>query len=657
MRRCAAAVSGRSVAFGPLLVALVLGAGLAACGGHGGARSVLPGTPGSSSGGSTAPKSTNVALFNGELWYGAGATLLGVPLQAGGASAELDADFGGIVDAVPVAMTIAPDGTLYDLIADGETSWQLQAYAPGTFGAAGPEEVIAGSGYPQQVVLVGDGIDVLSTVNFNTANASSTLWTYAYGAGNRPQPIRTLSLGPNVNDVASDDYDRIYVARRGGAGISVYGPAAKCNCNPIRTIATGARSNDAIAISSDGIAYVLSKGSGGGAATIDAYAPGNDGPSSSRSIGPISASRGTPMGGITVDSDGKVYVNFKDARNRNSVDVYAPNANGAATPLTAIAAPTQGGYVTAIAIGPIVPAPAPVHGVLYVGNGSIVNAFALGANGAVAPQRSLTGLLGPDSPGGTTYRETGPMTATTDGRLYVARSTGPAFGSGDCSIAAESPSANGSAPPLFAVPCPSDERVWLGHQPNAILDVAAVNVSGSSPATTISRFGAPRGGPGDLTLPFPGSLFTTDQQGDIFIAELSTLYEYAPDAVTGASPIRRIDIQNIYENGFGAGAAAAGPDGTVYVLALSASSPNQPSTTAVYAYAPGTSPAVRFLPNGGVGAAIAVDSANELYVALNFYPGPSRSEVDVFGPNGLLRSVLNPVPAYTPITALSIFEQ
>jgi hypothetical protein len=602
------------------------------------------------------PKSTNVALFNGELWYGAGASLFGAPLQPSSASAELDADFDGIVDAVPVAMTVAPDGTLYDLIADGETSWQLQAYAPGTTGSARPEEIITGRGYPMQVVLVGDGIDVLATTGFNTARAASTLWTYAYGAGNRPKPIRTLHLGANVTDVASDDYDRIYVAHRGGAGISVYPAAATCTCGMVRTIATGSRPNDAIAVSRDGVAYVLSKHPASGNVTINAYAPGNDGPASSFRLGPIPGSRGTPAGGITVDSDGNLYVGFRDARNRTSVDVYAPR--DASGPRKQIDTPSPGGSVTAIAIGPIVPFPVPVRGVLYAGNGSIVNAFSLGANGAAAPQRSLTGLLGPDSPGGPTYRETGPITATGDGRLYVARSTGPASGSGGCSIAAESPTANGSAPPLFTVPCPSDERVWLGREPNAILDVAAVNVSGSSPTTTISRVSAARGGPGDLALPFPGSLFTTDLQGDIFIAEQTTLYEYAAGAVTGASPIRRIDFQNIYQNGFSAGATAAAPDGTVYVLALSASSQNQPSTTAVYVYAPGKSPAVRFLPNGGVGAAIAVDSADELYVALNVYPGPSRSEVDVFGPDGSLRrSILNPVPAYTPITALTVFEQ
>ncbi len=630
-----------------VVVTLLLSVAVAGCGGHGGARSVLPGTAGTTGGGTSVPKSSNVALFNGTLWYGAGASLFGVPLQPAGTGAELDGSLDGIVDPVPVAMTIAPDGTLYDLIADGETSWQLQAYAPGTFGAARPEEVIAGPGYPQQVVLVGDGIDVLSTEDFNTPQAASTLWTYAYGAGNRPQPIRTVHLGASVSDVASDNSDRIYVARRGG-GITVYAAATTCACSPVRTIATGSRSNDAIAISRDGIVYVLSKDPNGGAVTIDAYAPGNGGPSPSRTIGPIAASRGTPTGGITVDSDGKVYVNFKDARNRSSVDVYAPSASGAGAPLNTIATPSQGGYVTAIAIGPLMQAPPPSSGVLYVGNGRLVNAFALGASGAASPQRSLTAVLGPDYPGGPSYLNAFATTTTTDGRLDVARGGGATPTVGTCSIAVEDPTANGSSGLDETLPCQPNGLLGLGRGPNGILDVATVTGSGSSTTTTITRY---FGSNAQLVLPFAATLFTTDAQGDLYVAALDAVHEYAPDAVTGASPLRTVDLGSIFQNGLVPAALAAAADGTLYVLTRGDS-----PQTAVYVFTPDGRSTILWGPSGGTGTAIAVDAAGELFLGVSFGSGPSRTEVDVYRTNGMTRSLLNPVPAGTAITTLTVFE-
>ncbi|HEX3463059.1 MAG TPA: hypothetical protein VHS78_03265 [Candidatus Elarobacter sp.] len=639
----------------PVLIALVLSVALAACGHGGGARSVLPGVPSTTSGGSPGTKSTNVALFNGELWYGAGGQLLGVPLLSGGASAELDGSYDGIVDPVPVAMTVAPDGTLYDLISDGETSWALQAYAPGTFGATRPEETIRGNGYPQQIVLVGDGIDVLSTVNFNTANASSTLWTYAYGGGDNPRPIRTLSLGTNVTDVASDNADHLFVARRGGGGISVYGAAATCSCNPVRTIATGTKPNDAIAVSRDGIAYVLSKDPGTGAVTIDAYAPANGGPAPTRSIGPIAASRGTPMGGITVDSDGKVYVNFKDARNRNSADVYAPAANGAVAPLQRIEMPTYGGYVTAIAIGPLVPAsaaPAP-NGTLYVGDSTVVNAFPLSANGFAAPQRSLTALLGPDYPGGPTYMATASMATTTDGRLFVVRRGGVTPTAGTCSIAAEDPNANGSAGWLYDFSCDPRNGAVVARGAGPSLDIATF-ASGVTLTYEFSSLGTVRSGA-------QYSALATDAAGTMYFVLGPQVDEFPANSVSLAAPIRSIGVGGHYAISW----LAAGTDGTVYAGALTSDDGIRRLDT-VFATGPGqTSPSRSIGPfdesTDAIGA-LAVDSAGELYVGL-YDRTTGSSKVNVYGPNANgqatpVRTILNAVPsAYgRGINAMTIFQ-
>jgi hypothetical protein len=647
MRRRDAAVSRGAVTARALLVALALGVALGGCGGHGGARSVLPGSSGTTGGGSAVPKSTNVALFDGTLWYGAGASLYGSPLQPGGTGAELDGDLDGIVDPVPVAMTIAPDGTLYDLISDGEMSWKLQAYAPGAFGAQRPEETIAGSGYPHQVVLVGDGIDVLATTGFNTSQAASTLRTYAYGAGNGPQPIRTLNLGTNVSDVASDNLDRIYVARHGGAGISVYPPAATCNCNPVRTIATGSRSNDAIAASSDGIVYVLSKDPGSGAVTIDAYTQANNGPTPSWTIGPIPASRGTPAGGITVDSDGKLYVSFKDARNASSVDVYG--LYGAGGVQRTIPAPVHGGYVTAIAIGPLMQTPP--SGVLYVGNGAIVNAFALSASGAASPQRTLTALLGPDYPGGPTYQTAFATAATTDGRLYVARGGGATPSVGTCSIAAESPSANGSSGLLFTLPCVGNGNVALAPGPNGALETATVSYArGAAPGTEVVRDATSGGG---FAVPFAFDRFATDPQGDVYLSDSGAVYEYPPNASTGSAPLRTIPLTGVVPE-----ALAAAPDGWLY---LSARFSNSPVSSVIYSVNPGQTGVdwnIGAIP--GDAAALATDAASDLYVGFNLVPSGTKVNVYSRGSNGdliLVRTITDPVPVGTNITSLSIFQQ
>ncbi len=636
-----------------LLAASLLTVALTGCGG--GAHTVLPsggaGSGTARNGGIAVPKSSNVALFDGTLWYGAGSDLLAVPLQSGGGPGEIDGTTDGIVDPVPVAMTVAPDATLYDLFSDGETAWQLLAYAPGTHGAARPEETIAGSGYPQQVVLVGDGIDVLATQGFNTASTSSMLFTYAYGAGNRPQPIRTLQLGPNVTDAASDNSDRIYVARRGGAGISVYPAAASCTCSPVRTIATGSRSNDAIAVSRDGIVYVLSKDSSGNV-TIDAYAPGNNGPSPTRSIGPIPPSRGTPSGGITVDSDGKVYVNFRDGRGHNSVDLYAPGANGAAAPLQTIPLATYGGNVTSMAIGPTIPlAPNGPSGVLYVSNGTLVDAFSLAASGTAAPQRTIDPLA-PDAPGGTRYLTIESLATAADGHLDVVRAPS---GSSQCSIAAEPANASGSAVPDYTIPC-SGSSVAVARGPNGLLDVAQWDGS-SGPSSFLDRYAGTAAQPGELRTNYFFGGLATGPNGEIYLTDHTAVYEYAANATSFDAPIRTITLPA------DAGPLAVGPDGTLYVVGDQQIRDGSLSST-IYVVPPGqTSPARSIGPFAGSTdfpvTALAVDSAGELYVATNAPSGGSAVSVYAAGASGNaapVRTLVNPVPAGTQIRSMTIFQ-
>src|SRR5581483_8026061 len=62
------------------------------------------------------------------------------------------------------ALTVGSDGSVYVLAGFNEQTttpaWTLFVYAPGATSASAPERVISGSGHPQEVVLVADGIDV-----------------------------------------------------------------------------------------------------------------------------------------------------------------------------------------------------------------------------------------------------------------------------------------------------------------------------------------------------------------------------------------------------------------------------------------------------------------------------------------------------------------
>ena len=405
---------------------------------------------------------------------------------------------------------------------------------------------------------------------------------------------------------------------------------------------------------------MLSKDPSSGAVTIDAYVPANNGPSPSRSIGPISPSRGTPTGGITVDSDGKVYVNFKDGRNRNSVDVYSANASGAAAPERSVATPVQGGYVTAIAIGPLVtstPPPTP-RGTLYVLNGNVVDAFALSANGAAAPQRSIT-VLAPDYAGGPAYQYAQSMATTSDGRLFVVRNTDPSPGPAVCSIAEYRADANGANGLLSQTAClPSNEATTLlARGPSGLVDEARLFFYPTE--YTEIRRGVPPTSSDVFSLPYVAYAFATDPRGEMYVetystpTTMSTISEYAPNAPNGAAPVRTITL---------GGVLAVAADGTLYAGGGSRPGPGPLAMGQILVVPPGaTSPArtitlpdLALVPVSG----LAVDSAGELFVAGTDASGNNYVKVFAPGASGNatpIRTILNVAPN-GPIYAMAVFE-
>ncbi|HZW53304.1 MAG TPA: hypothetical protein VFF00_04670, partial [Candidatus Elarobacter sp.] len=588
--------------FRAALVVLAAAFVLAGCGGRTSLRSALPGPPGTPGRSVPGLQSSNVNLFNGTLWYGDGPVLLGVSLQSGGSDARIEGTLDGIVDAVPRAMTIAPDGTLYDLIDSGGTSWRMQMFAPGARSAAQPEQYIDGVGSPRQIVLVADGIDVLSMTSPGTRSQSAVLWTYAYAAGNAPSPIRRLALGANVTDVAADGNGRIYAAHSDGSGIAVYAPAATGAGARVRTIATRAHSDDAIAVGPDGTVYVLSKDDAAGTATIDAYAPAAAGPQPSRTIGPFTRSRGSVTGGITVDSEGNLYVGFDDARRVSSADVFAPNASGTPSPLRTIPIPTHNGFVTSIVIGPLVPPPSGTRGTLYVGTADRVLAFDSAATGFSAPQRTITGLGGPDTFGALA------LATRSNGELWVMQGTFEVGGSvGGCRITVESPSADGTNGVLQTLDCGGTQGVGLVHGAADGMDLLVKN--SADPAYRVRRLGSAAG---DFQLPAAFtrySGFTTDAAGNMYVGAGDHVDVFDKSAPSGAAPIRSISFA-----GYRVGQLAVAPDGRLYALTFD-SGPF--GTHFIQVVAPGgSSPYQTIGPILDVQAVvgIATDSGGSLYV-------------------------------------------
>ncbi len=388
---------------------LFLTCALAACAGAGsGPPGSHAGPAGAGRGGIRQTRGSNTNLFDGSYWAASssngvtdvvawslvspeGNPLRGVVPSLAGLSNT----------AIANALSVAPDGTVYVLMqnqvsAYNSARWELQIFAPGATAASAPEQTISGTGWAADVVIVADGIDVLwGPVLPNDARPTGamTVSTYKFAAGNNPQPIRTLNAGTGATDVASDGDDRLYVAL--GGNIEVYPAGARGTAKAIRTIRTPAASIQSIAVAGDGTVYALAPPATN-QPSIYAYAPGDNGPAPSRTIGPFTETR---IGAIAVDSKGDLYAAELDSLGRATTLVYGPSANGKAAPLSTL---TASAGTTALAIGPAIagatpsPTPAPTARPqeLFAG----VSVYPLDGTGPVSPTRSYPNAIPPSTP-------------------------------------------------------------------------------------------------------------------------------------------------------------------------------------------------------------------------------------------------------------------
>jgi hypothetical protein len=655
-----------------IFAAVVLALLLAGCGGRAG--HFLPTGRLGPDGAARGVRSSNTATFNGTLWYGDARSLYGIPLTYGAATTQINGSYAGLVAPTSRAMTVAPDGTLYELIqnnAAGPVGWQLRIYAPGSHGNAAPEETLSGSGYPLQVMLVADGIDVLS-LSSQAGSRSATLSTFAYGSASNAPPIRTLSLGANVVDAATDRLNQIYVARS-GTGVTVYPAAARCNCSPVRTIATGPLAPRSLAVANDGTVYVLMHDNAGEVDYVNAYAPGNNGPTGSRVLGPYYentdvAPPGWPVsaatGGITVDAAGDLYLGFSDGGGNVRVEMYGAHDYGTTPPARTIATPTFSTYLTSIAIGPATSgiAPAPT---LYVASASQVLAFDAGASGSAAPLRTVGGFYlninGPPVGPGPGFKQTAWLEAIAtapDGTLTALQATNYSRGMvtyvPGCKLTLLAANANGSAGVLGRPVCDGFLPRGMARGLDGEIDFVMTRNAGDAQVVRRLVNGVPAG---SLTLPPAAgghNSLAVDRWGNFWMTTFGQVQEYAANSADGSGPVQAFALNGDL------GAMCIAPDGTIYVASQVSSAPNPPSNY-VYAVAPGTTVPARTLgPYPNPITALACDRHNLLYMGVSLLNG-GGTVVKVFDANANgtpapLRRLENPVPFNDPggVTITSI---
>ena len=229
-------------------------------------------------------------------------------------------------------------------------------------------------------------------------NNDNSVTVYPLKANGNVAPVQQLS-GSNTGlkeiwAVAVDDARNIYVANHGGdldpdGDLTVYAAGSNGNVAPIATI-EGMASGDqmlnpsGIALDAAGNIYAtgyISK-------SISVYAPGSNGMPT-----PIQYIEGSNTGiseptSLAVAPDGMAYVTDW---NTMAVTVYAPGANGNVAPIQTISGSKTGIYHPS---GVVVDR----KGMIYVSSatlgspaGCCVTVYAKGANGDVAPIRTISG--------------------------------------------------------------------------------------------------------------------------------------------------------------------------------------------------------------------------------------------------------------------------
>ena len=226
----------------------------------------------------------------------------------------------------------------------------------------------------------------------NTGYAHPSVTVFGAGADGNAKPMREI-VGSNTElgaptSILVDAAGSVSVGDTRSGAVFTYAAGADGNVAPINTIGgpdTGISNPWGLAMDAQGYLYVGEQYVRGGA--VDVFAPGSSGDAVPARVITGSNTDFWCVGGIALDSTGNLYVTNDTAQ---SVLVFAPGANGNVAPIRVIyGANTQLSWPAGIAIGR--------DGRLYVSNGDgeygseSINVYAPNANGNVAPIQIIQG--------------------------------------------------------------------------------------------------------------------------------------------------------------------------------------------------------------------------------------------------------------------------
>jgi hypothetical protein len=332
--------------------------------------------------------------------FAPGATLGAVPIPAG-------AQIGFVVYATPAA----PALHLYET----DTQNAVNIIQSNANGAVVPSQLLGNAAEPFVPNFLGQDATnslYLAVQNYAGSNITEGVAVFAPGATGSATPVRSFSTGElqNINYLAVAPDGTVYSQQTPGAGgLTVFPPAASGLFPPNSQLSAPPNTTlGAVAIPPDGSIFVYAVKSNPLVFEILKYPAGSIGSATPSAVitGPntgLQDSRGgSTFVAMAVDHNDNIYVllsTFDPSSNgfHGSVEVFAAGSSGNATPIATIAGKNTmlyglvGSSLTVDPAGNIFVAGPPGSGAIYV--------FNAGANGNVAPARTITGsgILSPAS--------------------------------------------------------------------------------------------------------------------------------------------------------------------------------------------------------------------------------------------------------------------
>lgn len=293
-------------------------------------------------------------------------------------------------------------------IGPGSASGSITVYSAKANGDATPVREIVGTKTGLGTVW-GVALDAdrnIYVANYSGSNTSGDLTIYPAGSHGNVAPSATIiglasgDVMVSPSDVAVDSAGNMYATAYGSNSISVYAPGSNGYAEPIQYISgsnTELLHPGYVAVTKTKKILVANFGGG----SINVYAAGATG-----NAAPVQQIFGTKTGlysptGVAVDDLGRIYAsscNCSMAGAAASITVYAKGANGNVAPIRTISGSnTELNGPNGIALDS--------SGNIYVSQyfSNSVTVYANGANGDVAPIRTISGsATSLDEPAGLT---------------------------------------------------------------------------------------------------------------------------------------------------------------------------------------------------------------------------------------------------------------